>query len=323
MKESILYSALGVGASLRARIFNANLFVNDQAGVASAPPAMGGEIVGLGLKFSRSLALLVMMSGVIPVAAIGQSVMTFDSLSNQPAQNSYSFFATANGGNTTLAGVTFDTRLVVCGDQYVEAFNNTGGSTPFLRSHSGHYAIFNANGSDALTLTTTRLLLGAWFSRPDYGNGVGGATNITVNAMQGAIVLASASIPLAGESMIWLDTSVFTNHAKQITSYRIDRIAATGPYGGGGFVADDFTFYVPTAADLVIASLAFPKTNQVAMSWASLGAPYQYTVEWSTNLTSAAWSPVSPTNQWPISTNTWLGPISAGAPSAFYRVRAQ
>jgi len=168
-----------------------------------------------------------------------------------------------------------------------------------------------------------RLLLGVWFSRPDYGKGVGGATNITVLAMQAGTMLASASMPLAGESMAWLDTSVFTNYAGQITGYQIDRIAGTGPYSGGGYIADDFTFYRPTSADLLITNQAILATNQVAISWKSLGAPYQYTLEWSANLTGAAWSPVAPTNQWPMATNAWLGSAPAGVSAAFYRVRAQ
>jgi len=86
-------------------------------------------------------------------------VVTFDNLTNPPALTGFNNIAVANGGTAILAGVAFDSSFYVCGDQYVEAYNNTGGLNVFLHPHPGHYALFNANGSDQRTLTTAKGLI--------------------------------------------------------------------------------------------------------------------------------------------------------------------
>jgi hypothetical protein len=173
----------------------------------------------------------------------GQTVINFDSLPSGPARTTFLSFSSSNNGSSTFAGVTFDSRFYVVGDQYVEQFQNNGGSNPFIQPVTVHYGVFNDSGLDALTLTTPLVLTGVWFARPDFGNGVGGASAVMIKALNGATVLGSVSMNLnTGATMQFMDTSAFSS-LSGITNYEIDRTATgLGPYGGGHFVADNFTF---------------------------------------------------------------------------------
>jgi hypothetical protein len=191
-----------------------------------------------------------------PIFCKGQVVVDFDSLASLPAGTAFSVLSTANGGSPLLGGVTFDSRFVVVGDAYVEAFQNTGGTAPFARPHSGHFAVFNSSAQNSLTLGTAQVLTGAWFGSPNFGGGPGGAQQVTIRAMHNATELGSASLSLAGPAMQFLDTSAFLGFTG-ITGYQIDRLTGTGPYGGGHWVADDFTFAaVPEPAHALAAAAA-------------------------------------------------------------------
>lgn len=183
-------------------------------------------------------------------------VITFDNLSAMPSVNNFTGLATANGNSLTISGVTFGPGFNVVGDQYVELFQNTGGSHPFAQPHSGHYGIFNGSGANALTLTTSETLTGVWFGNPDFGAGAGGASQVIVKALNGTTVLSSASLNLTGTTMQFLNTSAFTS-LSSITGYQIDRVATgNGSYGGSHWVADDFTFGVvpePPAGGVAVA----------------------------------------------------------------------
>jgi hypothetical protein len=169
-------------------------------------------------------------------------VITFDDLPAEPSRSQFATLQSANGGGLTIDGVTFGPGFVVVGDQYVEQFINTGGTQPFAQPHSGNYAVFNTSGADALTLTTTQTLTGAWFGSPNFGNGIGGASQVTVKALGGANTLGSVTLNLSSATMKFMDTSSFSGLAG-ITGYEIDRTATgNGPYGGMHWVADDFTF---------------------------------------------------------------------------------
>jgi len=208
-------------------------------------------------RFPRLTHWMVLSSAVaVPMICVGQVVVDFDSLASPPAGTAFSVLSTANGGSSLLGGVTFDSRFVVVGDAYVEAFQNTGGIAPFAQPHSGHFTVFNASAQNSLTLGTTQVLTGAWFGSPNFGGGPGGAQQVNVRAMHNAIELGSASLSLTGTAMQFLDTSAFSGFAG-ITGYQIDRLSGTGPYGGGHWVADDFAFAaVPEPAHAVAAAAA-------------------------------------------------------------------
>ncbi len=211
------------------------------------------------MKQTRFLhtALTVGWFAALPAVSCAQVFIDFDSLSAEPGVATYGQFSAVNGVSSTFAGVSFNSPdFYVVGDQYVEAFNNNGGANPFIHPQSGHYGLFNAFGHDALTLTTTQVMTEMWFARPNFGAAFDGPTGITIKALNGATVLGSASmsLSLASGTMQRLDTSAFAGFSG-ITGYEIDRIAGTGPYGGGLWVADSIGFQavVPEPAETALA----------------------------------------------------------------------
>ena len=203
----------------------------------------------------RLLPLTFTLGSLALLPAQAQVVIDFDSLSAEPGVSTYGQFSAVKGGSATTLGVTFNSSdFYVVGDQYVEQFNNNGGSNPLIHPETGHYGLFNAFGHDALTLTTTRVMTEMWFARPNFGGGVDGPTGITIKALSGATVLGSASLSLSGGTMQKLDTSGFSS-LSGITGYEIDRVSGTGPYGGGLWVADSIGFQpvaVPEPAETAL-----------------------------------------------------------------------
>ncbi len=192
-------------------------------------------------------------------SARADSIITFDNLSHEPNVNDYSSIYNALGHSYTYDGVTFDANFEVVGKSYVEAYQNNGGNTPFADPHSGNYALFNASGKTGLLLTTNRTLYGAWFSRPNFGNGVGGAVAVTIEAFSGGTLLGSVSESLTSYTPKFLDTSIFATY-RNITAYEVLRTGTgTGPYNGTHYIMDDLTFSPtktpePGASALVAAS---------------------------------------------------------------------
>ncbi len=187
----------------------------------------GGRVGKIGSGFGAAGFACLLAS---PVR--GQQVATFDDLMNLPPENSFSDFATANGGSV-LDGVTWDAQFYVVGDQY---------GSDYACPHSGHFAVFNDFGHSGLTLTTTSVLNGAWFGQNTYAGGGHGAPSVTVNAMSGDAVLDSVSLDLTSTTLAYLDTSRFANLAG-VTGYRIDNTFAAGGYGH--WIADDFSWSKP------------------------------------------------------------------------------
>ncbi len=195
--------------------------------------------------------------------------INFDNLSAEPATTTYAQLSVANGNSPTISGVSFNSPdFYVVGDLYVESFQNTGGSRPFIQPESGHYGIFNAFGNNALKLVTTQTLTSIAFARADLGAGAdaNGPTSVTVKALDGVNVLGSATLNLTDGTMRLLDTSAFTS-LSGITGYQIDRVAGTGPYGGGLWVADDLTFGGAAA-------VPEPMATSVATACLLLGAAF-------------------------------------------------
>ena len=205
-------------------------------------------------------------TAALVVAAPSQAalVATFDNLPFPPALDSATTIQWTNAGNSLeYEGVTWDARFGIVGDQY-----RVGGpSGPlFGIPHSGHYFVTNHTGASGMMINTDKVLAGAWFGRNQYyGFGEGGADQVTIVAMNGAIELASVVFDLpennAGlaEPLSWVDTGIFSALGP-ITGYRIDRRELGSQ--NGNWVADDFTFVdatqldAPGAAALLLAGLA-------------------------------------------------------------------
>ena len=71
------------------------------------------------------------------------------------------------------------------------------GEPLFGIAHSGHYFVSNATGAGGMTITTDKILTGAWFGRNQYyGFGEGGADQVTIVALNGANELGSVVFDL-------------------------------------------------------------------------------------------------------------------------------
>jgi hypothetical protein len=176
--------------------------------------------------------------------ASAATIATFDDLPLQPAIDLGTGIQYTNAGNSlAYAGVTWDARFSVFGDQY--RVGGPSGPT-FGIAHSGHYFVTNQDGASGLTITTSQILTGAWFGRNQYyGFGEGGADQVTIVALAGGTELASIvfdlpdSHPGLAEPLSFVDTGSFAA-LSGITGYRIDR-RELGTMSGH-WVADDFQF---------------------------------------------------------------------------------
>lgn len=196
--------------------------------------------------------------------AMAGVLATFDDLPAPPALDSASGLQWTNGAAGLLyQGVTWDSRFSVVGDEY--RVGGPGGPL-FGIPHSGHYFVSNQEGSSGMTITTDKVLTGAWFGRNQYyGFGEGGADQVTIYALNGATELGSVlfnlpeSHPGLPEPLSFVDTSLFAKLGP-ITGYRIDR-RELGQQTGN-WVADDFAFAdaaqvpAPGGAVLMLAGLA-------------------------------------------------------------------
>lgn len=195
--------------------------------------------------------------------AMASVIATFDDLPLPPALDSASGIQWTNAtASLEYQGVIWDDRFGVVGDQYRVGGS---GSPLFGIPHSGHYFVSNASGSTGMTITTNKVLTGAWFGRNQYyGFGEGGADQVTIVALNGATELGSIvfdlpeSHPGLPEPLSFVDTSSFAGLGA-ITGYRIDR-RELGQQNGN-WVADDFTFVdaaqvpTPDTGALILAGL--------------------------------------------------------------------
>jgi hypothetical protein len=175
----------------------------------------------------------------------------FDDFVPQPAVDAVERLVDANGGSSTYLGIVWDERFRVVGDQYrIEA------GAPFYGvARSGHHFVTNelsnvggVPSDDGLTITTTQVLMEAWFGQNEYYGFGGGADQITIHALADGSILGSvtADLPDANpglpEPLAKVDTSAFLA-LTGITGYRIDR-RAQGEFATS-WVADDFVFAAP------------------------------------------------------------------------------
>ncbi|SFG69450.1 PEP-CTERM protein-sorting domain-containing protein [Duganella sp. CF458] len=193
------------------------------------------------------LALRQLIAGaafITAAPAMAGVIATFDDLAFPPALDSATGIQWTNASaSLEYQGVIWDARFGVVGDQY--RVGGPGGPL-FGIPNSGHYFVSNSTGSSGMTITTDKVLTGAWFGRNQYyGFGEGGADQVTIVALNGASELGSVvfdlpeSHPGLPEPLSFVDTSIFAALGP-ITGYRIDR-RELGQLNGN-WVADDFQF---------------------------------------------------------------------------------
>lgn len=215
------------------------------------------------------MRLLSMLQSVtlaaLAVAAPAQAALiaTFDDLPFPPAVDSATTIQWTNPSSSLeYKGIIWDARFGIVGDQY-----RVGGPAGplFGLPHSGHYVVTNHTGQSGMTITTNKVLTGAWFGQNEYYGFGGGADQVTIVALNGVTELASVVFDLpdnhaaAPEPLAFVDTGIFAALGP-ITGYRIDR-REIGQQSGN-WVADDFQFVdaaevpEPAGAALVLAGAA-------------------------------------------------------------------
>jgi hypothetical protein len=199
------------------------------------------------MTLMTSLKLAIGASVLLAASGHAAVIATFDDLDAPPPLDSASGLQYTNATNSLdYQGVTWDADFTVVGDAY-----RVSASGPlFGIAHSGHYFVTNQSGHSGLTISTAQVLTGAWFGRNQYyGFTEGGADQITIVALSGALELASVvfdlpeSHPGDPEPLSFVDTGAFAALAG-ITGYRIDRRELGSQ--AGHWVADDFQFGLAT-----------------------------------------------------------------------------
>ncbi|MES2707796.1 MAG: hypothetical protein V4726_14485 [Verrucomicrobiota bacterium] len=198
----------------------------------------------------KSVRLPVIAGCLIP-AALPAATASFDDLFAPPLPDDSTGlrFTTAPGDGPLYAGVVWDDRVTVVGDEY-KVDTVTPGAPFFGLPHSTHYFITNesTDGGNGIMLTTNLLLSGAWFGRNEYYGFGGGAEAINIVALDGITPLASVFFALPEnfdgqpEPLSFVDTSVFLS-LSGVTGYRIDH-AAPNEFDHN-WIADDFEFVNP------------------------------------------------------------------------------
>ena len=215
------------------------------------------------MTWLTSLKLAVLSTALAAAASHASAIATFDDLALPPALNSATGLQYTNPSDSLLyQGVLWDAGFSVVGD----AYRVSAGGPLFGMAHSGRYFVTNQSGVSGLTLGTSLLLTGAWFGRNQYyGFGEGGADQVTIVALHGAVELGSVVFDLpehhAGlaEPLAYIDTGSFAA-LSGITGYRIDRRELGSQ--SGHWVADDFQFETPSAV---------PEPGSLALLLAALG----------------------------------------------------
>jgi hypothetical protein len=201
----------------------------------------------LASKVLLSLSLSLSLSAGVAAHA---ATASFDDLASLPAPDSQRGLFFANGDSLGYAGVTWDNRFTVVGDQY--RVDTVTPGPLFGIPHSGNYFVSNEGDgalNDALSITTTMVLAGAWFGRNEYYGFGAGSDQITIHALGGSQVLSSVVFDLPDTDpgnpapLQFIDTSQFAA-LSGITGYRIDR-RELGTQSGN-WIADDFTFVPAT-----------------------------------------------------------------------------
>lgn len=196
------------------------------------------------MKLPVLLFKLMLSAALLTPFAAHSAVATFDDLPLLPSLDSSRGISFANNDSLSYAGVIWDSRFTVVGDEYKVS---SGPSDPlFGFPHSPHYFVTNQGGVNGLIITTPLILTEAWFGRNQYyGFGNGGSDQITIVALSGSTELASVvfDLPLGQPGQAGpisrVDTSSFAS-LTGITGYRIDR-RELGDLNGS-WVADDFKF---------------------------------------------------------------------------------
>lgn len=226
---------------------------------------------------ARIITAAVLVAGAIGVSSTRAATASFDDLSSPPPTTGQTGLFYANGDSLDYAGVLWDARFTVVGNEYRVQPATTPPGPLYGLPHSGSYFVSNGGDggdNDGLLITTNQVLMSAWFGRNEYYGYGPGADQVTIVALRGAAapVALTFDLPPGAQGvddpddligpgqpgvMVKVDTRSFAS-LSGITGYRIDR-RMVGELNGN-WVADDFVFAAPV-----------PEPQSVLMLAAGLG----------------------------------------------------
>ena len=200
-----------------------------------------------------------------PVSA-SPTTLTFDTLATEPGlTGDANPFSTANGGSSTVSGVTFNSKINVNADSTTNPVNweviGNSYKAPFSAdtfgiSHSGDYYLAGNTykGSDSfgntfsgLTISTTQALESLWVGADDNGFGSNDSDKVTITAYGLSGDLASQTAAITNPGLAFLDTSAKFGSLSGVTGYRFETnsLSLYATQGQGYLLADDMTFQTP------------------------------------------------------------------------------
>lgn len=195
-------------------------------------------------NFKRVFFLLaVFVLSATGTYADGVLVVTFDEFSGVLQLANMDSLSSVNGNNPVYKEIVWDEGIAVFGENY--RISEEEQTPAFGIPHSGSYAVTNYN-NEAVTLTTSRVLMGFWAGQNEYYGYGGGTDAIRVHALDGSgNILASVAQDLPdnepdeAEPLRFVDTSAF-HGVSGIQAYRIE--PAAGCTMDCNWIADDFVF---------------------------------------------------------------------------------
>lgn len=216
-----------------------------------------------------ALSALFLWAGlaVLPLAASASpTTLTFDNLPTEQGTASDSNpLSLANGGSSTISGVTFNStnndngngtfnpvNWEIIGNDYKTTFS----TDDFGHSQSGDYYLAGNtySGSDAfgnvfsgLTLSTNQALESLYVGADDNGFGSNDASSLTITAFGAGGNLASVTTSITNPGLSFLDTSAQFGSLSGVTGYLFttDSVSLYQTQGQGYTLADDLTFNAP------------------------------------------------------------------------------
>ena len=217
------------------------------------------------LPRAAALAGLLLTGLAALPASAGPTLLTFDNLATEPGlTGDANPFSTANGGSSTVSGVTFNTTTNVNADSTTnpvswEVIGNDFQATPgtnYGTSHSGDYYLagnaYKGNDSfgntfSGLTISTTQALDSLWVGADDIGGGSNDSNKVTITAYGLSGDLASLTSAITNPGLSFLDTSGKFGSLSGVTGYRFETnsLSLYATQGQGYVLADDMTFQNP------------------------------------------------------------------------------
>ena len=211
---------------------------------------------------------------------------------------------------------------------HVAAVQEQGQTTGTVLPHEGDWFFTMAAvpGSSASMWQTntlpsgvSQLLLSGMVQTENLTGDDYGVAVLSVLDSAGHTVAAMTNGPLATASFDWVPFDLQLDVPRSASSWRVD-LQGIRVYGSYVNVFYDDLLLDSAGPAIRITNIWCAASGHVALAWTSAGTGFVYTVEATTSLTDTVFTPVLPTNQWPIPHTTWTN-LNQQNEAEFFRVK--